>query len=366
MKKKYIILLLIVFLASGLEILPGGSLMVRHASAKINKKITLNKGKSRQLTFNHRVKKWRSSNKRIVTVNRRGIVKAKRVGKAVITASYGKWKRKVAVTVKDNGSAKKASSKDKENDQENVVKITLRGKTRGVVTELSWAMPEMSNAVGYSGGTAVVYRSQGDYSHYQAISNSQMSVSENEDYIYKDADTSLLLNTVYYYQVVVFSYENKIIARSGNLKSSHSDWRYFSDSMELAGDTYYLDWEKGEYTITPTGETWIRPNRLGAGARVEYYAGGKYQYFTGTFGISAESECECSKRILIYADGVLIGRSKWFSYLSNPISIRANIAYANTIRIEAEYGEEHYDEYGYGICDEHYEDVLLNNGKFCN
>lgn len=371
MKKRVVALLLITLLTSclGILLLPEGSRDVRYVSAKTNRKYTMNKGETHTFHYNHKVKKWRSSNKQVATVSRKGRVKAKHVGKAVITASCGKWKRKITVTVKkkatkQNTTGKESTSaKNPSSKNNNVAKIQLKGETRGVVTELTWTMPALSN---YSGGTAKIYRSQGDAEHYQVIAGAELHVSEGEDYSYKDTDTSLHLNTIYYYKVCVYSYKNETIASSGDLKSSLTNWRYFSDSMELAGDTYYDWWSKTEYTVAPTEERWYYPDRIGAGNKVEYYAGGKYQFFTGTFGVSADSDCHCRKRVKIYADDVLVTTTEWFSYLSNPIAVLVDIDYANTIRIQAEYGSEHYDEDDYRICDEYWEDVLLNQGKFCN
>lgn len=44
--------------------------------------------------------KWRSSNKKIATVTKSGVVKAKKKGKVRIYASYGSWKKACVVTVK--------------------------------------------------------------------------------------------------------------------------------------------------------------------------------------------------------------------------------------------------------------------------
>ncbi len=44
--------------------------------------------------------KWRSSNKKIATVSRKGVVKAKRKGKVKIYVTYGSLKKKCIITVK--------------------------------------------------------------------------------------------------------------------------------------------------------------------------------------------------------------------------------------------------------------------------
>ncbi len=56
--------------------------------------------------------KWSSSNKKIATVNRKGVVTAKKTGKAVITAKYGKKKYKAKITVvKATANANRSSKK---------------------------------------------------------------------------------------------------------------------------------------------------------------------------------------------------------------------------------------------------------------
>ena len=59
--------------------------------------------------------KWSSSNEKVAAVNRKGIVTAKKTGKAVITAKYGKKKYKAKITVikataNANSSSKKTTS----------------------------------------------------------------------------------------------------------------------------------------------------------------------------------------------------------------------------------------------------------------
>lgn len=74
---------------------------------KLNKKKkTIRAGKKYRLRaslwpsrLNGKVK-WRSSNKKIATVTKSGVVKAKKKGKVRIYASYGTWKKSCLVTVK--------------------------------------------------------------------------------------------------------------------------------------------------------------------------------------------------------------------------------------------------------------------------
>lgn len=72
------------------------------AKPKISKKsVTITVGKTLKLSVKKAKKvKWSSSNKKIATVNKKGIVTAKSVGNAVITAKVGKKKLKCSVIVK--------------------------------------------------------------------------------------------------------------------------------------------------------------------------------------------------------------------------------------------------------------------------
>ena len=66
--------------------------VAKGCTVKLSVKKMLPKGASGKI-------KWTSSNKRIATVNKKGVVKGKNIGKAVITASVGKAKAKCKITV---------------------------------------------------------------------------------------------------------------------------------------------------------------------------------------------------------------------------------------------------------------------------
>ena len=72
---------------------------VSAASVKLNKKnLTIRVGENFKLKVKGKVKgkvKWTSSKKSVATVSSKGLVKAKKKGKAVITAKAGKKKMKI-------------------------------------------------------------------------------------------------------------------------------------------------------------------------------------------------------------------------------------------------------------------------------
>ena len=86
------------------------------AAPRLNyKKVTLVQGKKKRLKVRNlsrrRKVKWYSTKKSVATVNRKGVVKAKRKGKAYIVAKVGRKKYRCRVIVKKKVRRKKKSNK---------------------------------------------------------------------------------------------------------------------------------------------------------------------------------------------------------------------------------------------------------------
>lgn len=97
MKKAMVTTMMVVFAAMLLMVAP-----VQAASKTKTTKVTLKAGQSKTLRVKTAGKvKWSSSNKAIVSVNKKGKIVARRAGKAKITAKYGKKKAVFVVTVKN-------------------------------------------------------------------------------------------------------------------------------------------------------------------------------------------------------------------------------------------------------------------------
>lgn len=95
--KRMVTMMMVVFAAMLLMVAP-----VQAASKTKTTKVTLKAGQSKTLRVKTTSKvKWSSSNKAIVTVNKKGKIVARRAGKAKITAKYGKKKAVFVVTVKN-------------------------------------------------------------------------------------------------------------------------------------------------------------------------------------------------------------------------------------------------------------------------
>ena len=110
MKKAMVTMMMVVFAAMLLMVAP-----VQAASKTKTTKVTMKAGQSKTLRVKTAGKvKWSSSNKAIVSVNKKGKIVACRAGKAKITAKYGKKKAVFVVTVKSTPCV--ASSIRKENE----------------------------------------------------------------------------------------------------------------------------------------------------------------------------------------------------------------------------------------------------------
>lgn len=110
MRKAMVTMMMVVFAAMLLMVAP-----VQAASKTKTTKVTLKAGQSKTLRVKTAGKvKWSSSNKAIVSVNKKGKIVARRAGKAKITAKYGKKKAVFVVTVKNTPCV--ASSIRKENE----------------------------------------------------------------------------------------------------------------------------------------------------------------------------------------------------------------------------------------------------------
>lgn len=95
--KRMVTMMMVVFAAMLLMVAP-----VQAASKTKTTKVTLKAGQSKTLRVKTASKvKWSSSNKAIVTVNKKGKIVARHAGKAKITAKYGKKKAVFVVTVKN-------------------------------------------------------------------------------------------------------------------------------------------------------------------------------------------------------------------------------------------------------------------------
>lgn len=107
-KTKKVLAVVLAFVLS-LSLLPANNVSAASKKVKLNKtKATVYVGKTVTLKLKNNKKKvkWSSSNKKVATVSKKGKVKGKKIGKAIITAKVGKKKYKCKITVKKNTTPK--------------------------------------------------------------------------------------------------------------------------------------------------------------------------------------------------------------------------------------------------------------------
>lgn len=102
-----------------ISMIPATEVSAASKKVKLNKKkVTIYVGKTVKLKVKNTKKKvkWKSSNKKVATVSKKGKVKGKKPGKATITAKVGKKKYKCKVTVKKKVSKNNVTNTGYQND----------------------------------------------------------------------------------------------------------------------------------------------------------------------------------------------------------------------------------------------------------
>ena len=103
-RKKNMVYIMVFFVVM---IILGGNIMIQAKKKELSlsqKNLTLQVGQKKKLKVNGTFKKvvWISSNKKVAVVSKKGMVKAKKKGKAMITARVGTWEQKAEVLVQNS------------------------------------------------------------------------------------------------------------------------------------------------------------------------------------------------------------------------------------------------------------------------
>ena len=106
---------------------------------KIGKKVSVKKGKKLQLKVKYgkndvtKKAKYKTSNKKVVTVSKKGKITAKKVGSCTIKVTYKKKTKKIVVKVTNNVTTKKPSTENKEPSTENKESTTKEDTTNKTI-----------------------------------------------------------------------------------------------------------------------------------------------------------------------------------------------------------------------------------------
>lgn len=170
MKRKIGIWFMVMVLVIGISYSTG---TVQAKTALNKKKLTLTVGKTATLKLKGIKKKpkWTSSNKKVATVTAKGKVKAKKVGKATITAKLGKKKYKCKVTVK-----KKATSAK-----------TTENATTEETTETETATPSSETKNYDAGEYSITKKHSGEATYYDRENPGAANLDYLEDTYYTAA-----------------------------------------------------------------------------------------------------------------------------------------------------------------------------------
>ena len=188
---------------------------------KINKtKVTLRVGKTCKLKLknNKRKIKWTSSKKKVATVSKKGNVKAKKPGKAVITAKVGNKKFKCRVTVKKKkiewGSRKKP--------------LSAYEKYKDIIYDYGTLLGKFSiELLDYKDGREA-------FSYLKSFDKYDLLdyPGNNQEYIYFRFRIEYLEGTKQVDAHEVFNYYSNIFNSSRTLALENLDWDYPENGIE--------------------------------------------------------------------------------------------------------------------------------------
>jgi expansin (peptidoglycan-binding protein) len=168
------------------------------AKAVLNKKnVTLTVGKSVTLKMKGTKKKvkWSTSNKKVATVSKKGKVKAKKAGKATITAKLGKKKYKCKVTVlkKDKTVKETTSHKSDEKTTEITTEKTTEESTKNTTSDTTGikdtetVVPSEDTLNVDAGEYSLTYVHSGEATYYYRESTGAANLDYLEDTYYTAA-----------------------------------------------------------------------------------------------------------------------------------------------------------------------------------
>ena len=228
-KTKTIMALLLSFLLV-LEISPIQSDAAVRISAK-KKTLTIGRSFTLKVKGTKKKVKWSSSNKSVATVSSKGKVKAKKVGKATITAKVAKKSLKCKITVKGNVTTK-------EKDYSNKVKIV---NEYTLPDGIGWYTRHFMIVENTSDVTVDISTSSVAYSSDGSI----ISAANSSLYAIGAGCTSILYEPFETNKEVAF-YETKIKATASNYyKSVIQDLSYTKNNID--GGAVFQVTNNGDY-----------------------------------------------------------------------------------------------------------------------
>lgn len=298
------------------------------AAPRLNyKKVTLVQGKKKRLKVRNlrrrRKVKWYSTKKSVATVNRKGIVKAKKKGKTFIVAKVGKKKYRCKVIVKKKVSKKK--KKTKKSNKKTNKKAKINKSTKKQLPAGKYA----TRIIGYYGvPTFKVGKTENMFNY---LENSPKNISANvkaKYYKWYSSNTSILK---------INKYGTATPKKAGTVKVScryrnrFGEW-FTTEAVKIkvidAGDVTF------SYTLNFDKEKHLQkfPNFTGFNDSKHHY-----NFITLTVRNNSDSTVELNKQIEVSAIAMI--HYGFVTVDRKPVQIPAHTTRTINYYIDSEYND---------------------------
>lgn len=189
MKKRTGVFSIFMILALVIGILGNGS-QVQAAKVRLNmtkKVLTVGKTVTLKVKGTKKKVKWSSSNKKVASVSSKGKVKAKKAGKATITAKVGKKKYKCKITVKKKKSTKKTTTTQKTTTEKSTEKTTEKTTEKSTETTEKTTAPSEATKKYNAGEYSITQTHKGEGTYYDRTSAGAANLDDYEASYYTAA-----------------------------------------------------------------------------------------------------------------------------------------------------------------------------------
>lgn len=304
------------------------------------KKVTLVQGKKKKLKVRNlrrrRKVKWYSTKKSVATVDKKGIVKAKKKGKTYIVAKVGKKKYRCKVIVKKKVIKKKKKTKKtkKSNKKAKINKSTKKQLPAG-----SWY-------VNFGFNKSINVNNSVDLFHHLLVASSDLSNTSysvrSKYYKWYSSNTNVLKINQYGVATSKSKGTSKVyckyMTKSGKWKKTRTETVKVIDAGNVTF-SYSLNFDKERHLQEFPHFTGFKDNKH------------NYNFITLTVKNDSDSTIELSKQLDISAVAMI-----WFGFVTTdrkPVQIPAHTTRTINYYIDSEF-DTIYDEYipNYVVLDE--------------
>ena len=299
------------------------------AAPRLNyRKVTLVQGKKKKLKVRNlrrrRKVKWYSTKKSVATVNRKGVVKAKKKGKATIVAKVGKKKYRCKIIVKKKVSKKK--KKTKKSNKKAKINKSIKKQLPADSWYVSFGFPDSINVKGSA-----------DLFYHLMVASSNLSntsySARSKYYKWYSSNTNVLKINSYGVATGKSKGTSKVyckyMTKSGKWKKTRVETIKVIDVGNISF-SYSLNFDKERHLQEFPHFTGFKDNKH------------NYNYITLTVKNDSDSTIELSKQAKVSAVAMI-----WFGFVTSdrkPVQIPAHTTRTINYYIDSEF-DTIYDEY---------------------